>query len=106
MIIHKVIYSTLYTSRYGEVVPLGPNYLPSYAAGVRAGLKELGPRLIDQNPTQLRVINAHMDYHLKGHPYVKSPLDMACWDILGKVSIHFSYIHDSNFFGKIRVYFK
>ena len=105
MIIHKVIYSTLYTFRYGEVVPLGPNYLPSYAAGVRAGLKELGPRLIDQNPTQLRVINAHMDYHLKGHPYVKSPLDMACWDILGKVSIHFSYIHDSNFFGKIRVYF-
>jgi hypothetical protein len=28
----------------------------------------------------------HMDYHLKGHPYVKSPVDMACWDILGKVS--------------------
>ncbi len=23
----------------GEVVPLGPNYLPSYAAGVRAGIK-------------------------------------------------------------------
>ena len=52
--------------RYGEVVPLGPNYLPSYAAGVRAGIKELGPRLIDHDPTQLRVINAHMDYHLKG----------------------------------------
>ena len=75
--------------RYGEVVPLGPNYLPSYAAGVRAGIKELGPRLIDHDPTQLRVINAHMDYHLKGHPYVKSPLDMACWDILGKVGINF-----------------
>ena len=25
----------------------------------------------------------------KGHPYVKSPLDMACWDILGKVGINF-----------------
>ena len=25
--------------RYGEVVPLGPNYLASYAAGVRAGLR-------------------------------------------------------------------
>ena len=22
---------------------------------------------------------------MKGHPYVKSPIDMACWDILGKV---------------------
>jgi L-alanine-DL-glutamate epimerase-like enolase superfamily enzyme len=26
-----------------------------------------------------------MDRSLKGHPYVKSALDMACWDILGKV---------------------
>jgi len=31
---------------YGEVVPLGPNYLASYAAGVRAGIKELGPKLL------------------------------------------------------------
>ena len=71
--------------RYGEVVPLGPNYLPSYAAGVRSGIKELGPKLIGQDPTQIRVLNDFMDYHLKGHPYVKSPIDMACWDILGKV---------------------
>ena len=27
-----------------------------------------------------------MDYNLKGHPYVKSPLDMAFWDILGKAA--------------------
>jgi cis-L-3-hydroxyproline dehydratase len=27
-----------------------------------------------------------MDRHLKGHPYVKSPIDMACWDILGKAA--------------------
>ena len=27
-----------------------------------------------------------MDIALKGHPYVKSAIDMACWDILGKVS--------------------
>ena len=27
-----------------------------------------------------------MDYHLKGHPYVKSPLDMAFWDIPGKAA--------------------
>ena len=25
-----------------------------------------------------------MDRNLKGHNYVKSPIDMACWDILGK----------------------
>ena len=27
-----------------------------------------------------------MDAALKGHPYVKSGVDVACWDILGKVS--------------------
>jgi L-alanine-DL-glutamate epimerase-like enolase superfamily enzyme len=27
-----------------------------------------------------------MDRAMKGHPYVKSPIDVACWDILGKVS--------------------
>jgi L-alanine-DL-glutamate epimerase-like enolase superfamily enzyme len=27
-----------------------------------------------------------MDLAMKGHPYVKSALDIACWDILGKVS--------------------
>ncbi len=27
-----------------------------------------------------------MDKNLKGHPYVKSAIDMACWDILGKVA--------------------
>jgi len=64
-------------SGVGEAVPLGPNYLPSYAAGVRAGIRELGPRLIGEDPTQLTVLNHLMDYHLKGHPYVKTALDMA-----------------------------
>ena len=73
-------------SGVGEAVPLGPNYLPSYAAGVRAGIRELGPRLLGEDPTQLTVLNHLMDYHLKGHPYVKTALDMACWDILGKVT--------------------
>jgi len=32
------------------------------------------------------VLNGHMDAALRGHPYVKSALDMACWDILGKTA--------------------
>ena len=27
-----------------------------------------------------------MDAALKGHPYVKSGIDMACWDILGQAA--------------------
>src|SRR5438552_12140551 len=69
---------------YGEVCPLGPAYLPAYAAGVRTGLAELAPKLLGEDPTQLARLNRTMDAALKGHPYVKSAVDVACWDILGK----------------------
>ena len=71
---------------YGEVCPLGPFYLPAYAEGVRAGIKELAPHLLGSDPRQLDVLNRRMDAALKGHPYVKSGIDMACWDILGQVA--------------------
>ena len=69
---------------WGECCPLGPFYLPAYAAGVRAGIAELGPHLIGEDPIQLERLNRRMDAALKGHPYVKSAIDQACWDILGK----------------------
>ncbi|MCE2861929.1 MAG: hypothetical protein RIR76_1358 [Verrucomicrobiota bacterium] len=71
---------------HGEVCPLGPFYLPAYAEGVRAGLRELGPHLIGADPRQLAKLNRTMDAALKGHPYVKSGIDIACWDILGQAS--------------------
>jgi len=69
---------------HGEVCPLGPFYLPAYAEGVRAGLRELGPHLLGEDPRELMKLNRKMDAALKGHPYVKSGLDIACWDILGQ----------------------
>jgi cis-L-3-hydroxyproline dehydratase len=71
---------------HGEVCPLGPFYLPAYAAGVRAGIAELGPHLIGEDPTELGRLNRRMDAALKGHSYVKSGIDMACWDILGQAA--------------------
>jgi cis-L-3-hydroxyproline dehydratase len=71
---------------YGEVCPLGPFYLPAYAEGVRAGLRELGPHLIGFDPRELSKLNRRMDAALKGHPYVKSGIDVACWDILGQAT--------------------
>ncbi len=71
---------------YGEVCPLGPFYLPAYAAGVRAGIAELGPHLLGEDPRELHKLNRRMDAALKGHAYVKSAIDMACWDVLGKAT--------------------
>jgi L-alanine-DL-glutamate epimerase-like enolase superfamily enzyme len=71
---------------YGEVCPLGPFYLPAYAEGVRAGLRELAPHLLGFDPRELAKVNQRMDAALKGHPYVKSGIDIACWDLLGKAT--------------------
>ncbi len=71
---------------YAECCPLGSAYLPAYAGGVRAGLAEIGPKLQGLDPTDLGVLNRRMDAALRGHPYVKAPIDVACWDILGKVA--------------------
>ena len=71
---------------YGEVCPLGPFYLPAYAEGVRSGLRELGPHLLGLDPRELGKLNQQMDAALKGHPYVKTGIDIACWDILGKAT--------------------
>ena len=73
-------------SGYGESCPLGAAYLPAFAGGVRAGIEQLAPQLIGVDPTQLGPLNALMDARLKGHPEVKSPIDVACWDILGQLA--------------------
>ena len=69
---------------FGEVCPLGPFYLPAYSAGVRSGMNELGPHLIGLDPINIEPINRFMDRAMKGHPYVKTGIDIACWDIMGK----------------------
>ena len=71
---------------YGEVCPLGPAYLPAYASGVRTGIAEIASQLLGEDPTQLARLNRRMNAALKGHPYVKSAIDMACWDLLGRVT--------------------
>ena len=71
---------------YGEICPLGPAYLPAYAAGARTGIAELAPHLLGMDPTELGLLNQRMDQAMRGHPYVKSAIDVACWDILGQAS--------------------
>lgn len=73
-------------SGYGEICPLGPFYLPAFGAGARAGIGELAETLIGEDPTAIGPINRLMDQALLGHPYVKSAIDMACWDLLGKAT--------------------
>ena len=71
---------------YGEVCPLGPFYLPAYATGTRTGIAELAPHLIGEDPTQLLPPQPTHGYRPQGTSLRESAIDIACWDILGKVS--------------------
>ena len=71
---------------WGEGCPWGSTYLPAFPKGLRAGIEELAPVLLGQDPRRTDVVNTVMDTALPGHPYVKSAIDIACWDILGKAT--------------------
>ena len=69
---------------WGEIATLGSAYLPAFARGARAGIEELSATVLGADPTQPAVLANRLDRRLRGHPYVKSALDVACWDIAGK----------------------
>ena len=71
---------------WGEMAPLGNFYAPAFAAGARAGVAEIAPHLIGHDPQALGQIARLMDTVFKGHPYVKSALDMACWDLAARAA--------------------
>ena len=68
----------------GECCPIDGIYLPAYPEGVIPALTRLAPALLGEDPRQLHNIERTMDAVLKGHPYAKSAIDAACWDIFGK----------------------
>lgn len=71
---------------WGEMAPLGSFYAEAFAAGVRAGVAELLPKLIGADPRQLDRINTLMDDVMMGQGWLKSPIDMACWDLAGQAA--------------------
>jgi L-alanine-DL-glutamate epimerase-like enolase superfamily enzyme len=71
---------------WGEVCPLGATYLPAFAEGARAALREMAPALLGVDPRNLALVHQRLEATLSGHGYAKSPIDVACWDILGQIA--------------------
>lgn len=71
---------------WGEGCPWGHTYLPAHGPGTRAALEILAPAVIGLDPRALDHLNRVMDVALPGHPYAKSPIDIACWDIAGQAA--------------------
>jgi cis-L-3-hydroxyproline dehydratase len=70
---------------FGEVCPLGSNYLPGFAAGAMAAITEVAPALIGVDVTNPAAVTEAMEQAIRGHGYAKSALDIACWDAFGRV---------------------
>lgn len=71
---------------YGEVCPLGTTYLPGFSGGVLAALDELAPVTLGVQATSPAAVSEAMERALRGHGYAKSVLDVACYDLLGRIA--------------------
>jgi L-alanine-DL-glutamate epimerase-like enolase superfamily enzyme len=69
---------------WGEAAILSGNYLPLFAGGTRAALRELAPHLIGQDPRSVTRVQNIMNGILTGQNNAKSAFDVACWDVFGK----------------------
>lgn len=70
---------------WGETCAAGAPGDDGFAAGARAALMQLAPALLGLDPTRPAVVGAAMDAEMAGQAPAKHALDMACWDLLGKV---------------------
>jgi L-alanine-DL-glutamate epimerase-like enolase superfamily enzyme len=70
---------------YGESCTLGTNYIEGFPAGVQATVRELAPVALGAPLFEPRVLLQRLDAAVLGHLTGKSALDVALWDLRGRV---------------------
>lgn len=70
---------------WSECVPHGNVYRPMFWGAIQPGLDIIAPAVLGMDPTSIEAVFHTMDANLIAHEYIKSTIDIACWDILGKV---------------------
>lgn len=70
---------------YGEVCLASPHYQTAHNQGVIASLELLAPEIIGQDARLHNVLNARMHAVMEGHTEGKAAIDIACWDLAGKI---------------------
>lgn len=64
----------------------GRYYGESQATAAIVIRDHLAPPLVGADPTQIAQVHELMDAAVAGHPYAKSALDLACYDLMGKAA--------------------
>lgn len=70
---------------WGEVCPI-PHYLPAFAGGVPSAIAEMAPEILGMSPLGIDAQMRKLDTFLLGHNHAKSVVDMALWDLYGRVT--------------------
>lgn len=70
----------------GEINTLGTNYMRGWAEAARSGVEILAQHSLGADPLQYDRLNYLWDEIFPGEEYMKAPMDMALWDIMGKVT--------------------
>ena len=73
------------TVGWGETCPVGPTHAPAHAGGARAAIAAMAPGLVGLTLAHPARIHDALNAQLNGHAYAKSALDIAAFDIFGKV---------------------
>ncbi len=71
---------------WGEIAPLGAFYSEAFAGGVRAGLGVLAPELLGRDPREVQRLARVMDAAMYGQMDVKTPIDIALWDLFAQAA--------------------
>ena len=70
----------------GEVCTIGTHYMRGFAEGALAGIPIIAKGLIDEDPFQVERLNRAWDKSFRDDLYIKAPLDMALWDLMGQAT--------------------
>ena len=73
------------TSGFGEACTLGANYLDGFPGSARATIRELAPFVLQCDPLEPNVLADGMDSLVIGHLPGKAAIDIAMWDLRGKL---------------------
>nr|WIE89111.1 enolase C-terminal domain-like protein [Mesorhizobium sp. WSM4875] len=71
-------------SGHGEICTMGSEALCGFTEGALAGIPVLARHLLGENPLHVERLGRLMDTLFRGSAYLKTPIDVALWDIRGK----------------------
>ena len=70
---------------FGEVCLATPRFQPAHTQGVRAALSLVAPAILGLDPLELNRVHDAMATAVDGNEEAKAALDVACWDLVGKL---------------------